>query len=564
MGVFLEISLILVLAVVLAAGVLALKQPPLIGYIITGLLVGSGIINLVHSPQTIELFSKLGITVLLFIVGLHLTPGAIKEIGRKAVLLGIGQMFFSTSSVMLVFWVLGYSLFVSFFLGLLLSFSSTIVVLKLLSDKNDEHSLYGRLSVGLLLVQDIFAVLALFLIPALFSNGTATELFLRMAFLFLRGVTLLFLLWLVGKYILPPLFSFVAYSQELLFLLAIAWGVGLASIFYIYGFSLEAGALVAGVLLSTTEFAPEIAARSRSLRDFFLVLFFVLLGSMVDLGAIVGLLPLALLLLFLVIIVKPLIIVFLLNLLGFKRRVAFLVGIGMSQISEFSLILAKAGADYHYLSRSEFSLVTLIGAISITVSTYLILYAERLYPLFSPVLSLILPRSNRKPKTEEAEVEAILFGYHRVGHQFVDSFKRKGWKFLVVDFDPQAIARLQKRDIPHCYGDAQDVEFLAELGLRKVKFILSTIPDFETNKLLIKTVRRINKKAVVIVISHNADQAAQLYQEGASYVIMPHYVGADYASIMIRRFGTDLLEFKRARQRHLRQLRKHYLNREEE
>lgn len=559
MEIFLEISFILALAAFLGALVFVFKQPPLIGYLIAGLLVGSLGEGLIHSPQTLELFSKLGITLLLFIVGIHLTPQAIKDVGKESIILGVGQMVLSVLLGVAVSRLLGYSLGVGFFLGILLSFSSTIVVLKLLSDKSDEYSLYGRISIGLLLVQDVFAVLSLFLLPVFWSTTANLSFLFQFLSLVLRGTVLIFVLWLVGRYLLPPLFSFVAYSQELLFLWAITWGMASASLFFVFGFSLEAGALWAGVLVSTTEFAQEIAARSRPLRDFFLVLFFILLGFGIRFREVIVLLPQALPLLLLVMILKPLIVAFLLNILGFEKRVAFLSGITMSQISEFSLILAKAGVDYRYISNQEASLITLVALISITSSTYLILHLEKLYSMFSPFLSRILPLNNRREKAAGGDYEAVLFGYHRVGHQFVEAFKKRGLRFLVVDFNPQAIARLQKARIPHQYGDAQDVQFLEELRLEKVKLLISTVPDFETNRLLIRTLRRVNKKAVAIVIAHQAADAACFYKEGASFVVMPHYMGADYASSLIKKLGTDLRGFENLGRRHLSHLKKHYL-----
>ncbi|MEX0919573.1 MAG: cation:proton antiporter, partial [Candidatus Saccharimonadales bacterium] len=289
MDVFVEISLILVVATLIAALMQLLRQPLIIGHIITGLIVGPTVLDLVHSAETVELFSHMGIALLLFIIGLGLNPRVIKEVGKIAVMTGVGQILFTSTIGFLVAQALGFSAAHSVYIALGLSFSSTIIILKLLSDRKDTHRLYGKIATGFLLVQDIVAVMALVAVTALGQDQSLGE---AMTSTLLSGAAFIGGIVLVSIYVLPHLQKFLSRSQEFLFLFAIGWGFGVASLAYAIGFSIEIGALAAGVALASSPYAFEVASKMRPLRDFFIVLFFIILGAELDIMSIgSGLLP---------------------------------------------------------------------------------------------------------------------------------------------------------------------------------------------------------------------------------------------------------------------------------
>ena len=286
MDIFIEISLILIITTLIATVFRLLKQPLVVGYLVSGIIVGPYMLNILKSGEQVELFSKLGIAVLLFIVGLSLNPDTIKETGKPALVTGIGQILFTSVIGFGLIRMLGYSNIVALYGSIALTFSSTIIILKLLSDRGDLGSLYGKVSIGFLLVQDIVATLLLIIVPlvgsAAASGGTGTvATFLKLAGF---GVIASIVLYGIAKYILPKFSDYLAKSSELLFIFAISWGLVLATIFYKIGFSIEIGALIAGVTLSASKYAYEISSRMRPLRDFFIVMFFVLLGSHLVLG----------------------------------------------------------------------------------------------------------------------------------------------------------------------------------------------------------------------------------------------------------------------------------------
>ena len=552
-----ELSLILALAAGISLLMRVFKQPLIVGYILTGLIAGPYLLNLVHSSPTLEVFSELGVTALLFIVGLNLSPLIVREVGKTSLILGLGQLISTSVLGFLLCRILGYNPTVSLYLATTLTFSSTIITLKLLSDKGDTEKLYGKLSIGILLIQDVAAMVALLLIPALAENTLPTELILSSATIILKAAILIGALYWVGAKVLAKLSNFGAQSQELLFLFSVAWGIGLAALFHYLGFFPEIGALTAGVSLSATPYAVEISSRMKPIRDLFVVLFFVLLGSQLTLRDPRGMLITAGVLSLFVLLVKPILVFLATNILGHTKKTSFLVALGGNQIGEFSFIIAALGVSVGHLSQDILALVTLVGLVTIAASTYLTLGANQIYARISPLLGILELRKNKTSTAEEGQIyDTLLFGYHRVGRDFVEAFKNLGRRFLVVDFNPETARNLQNEGIPFKYGDATDAGFLEELHLKKVGLVVSTIPDFEANLFLVGEVRIANPRAVLIVISQNVSESQALYQKGATYVIMPHYLGAQHAVKLITEFNTDLGKYAQEKEKHLRYLQK--------
>jgi len=534
MDIFTEISLIIVIAATVAGFMHLLRQPLIIGHIITGLIVGPYVFNILHSAEVINVFSELGIALLLFIVGLGLNPKLIKEVGYISAVTGLGQVIFTSMFGFLIASFLGFSQTASIYIAIALTFSSTIIIVKLLSDKQDLQKLYGKIALGFLLVQDIIATLILIIVSALSGGGSVSQLISAIA---VQGIILIFLSVFVSIYILPYLSAFFARSQEFLFLFAIAWGLGLATVFRLCGFSIEIGALVAGITLSLSPYHMEISSKMKPLRDFFIILFFILLGSKMAINDMGSIITPALIFSFFVLIGNPLIVMALMGIFGYNKKTGFLAGLTVAQISEFSLILIILGVKLGHVNEQVLSLVTFVGLITIATSTYLILYAEKIYTWLAPVLSIFERRHTHLENKQTASCEIILFGHNRIGYDFISAFNVLKKNFLVVDFDPQIIKYLRDKQINCRYGDVDDVEFLEELRLAKIKMAVSTIPELKTNALLVAQIRAVNQKAVIITIAHSIKDAERLYKLGATYVILPHFLGGQYAADLIARYG---------------------------
>lgn len=558
MHIFIEIGIILAIATVVSALMRLLRQPLVVGYILSGVIVGPYFLNILTSTEYIELFSKLGIAILLFIVGLSLKPDIIREVGKVSLVTGLGQIIFTSLIGFFLIRALGFDDTASLYGAIALTFSSTIIILKLLSDKGDLDKLYGKISIGFLLVQDVVATIIL-LFVSLWTSSTNVNTGQSPLLIFLKVGAFFVILYLLGRYVLPRLSTFLAKSQESLFLFSITWGLGLSALFYNFGFSLEIGALVAGVSLAVSPFAQEISSRMKPLRDFFIVLFFVLLGSQIIITSIGTIIVPAIILSIFVLIGNPIIVVILMNILGYKSRTGFMAGLTVAQISEFSLILMALGLASGHLNQEIVSLITLVGVVTIAGSTYLILYADKIYPKVKGFLSLIEFRKTNT-KQEETEVKEdysmIIFGYDRVGYDFVNIAEKMKNKHLVVDFDPSSINKLERHGVPYRFGDAEDVNFLEEINVAKAEMVISTIPDFKTNLNLVSYYHNHNPEGIIMVISHNIQHTKELYKKGASFVVMPHYLGASYASQMIETHGNEKSAFEKKKKEHLEYLEK--------
>jgi len=554
MEILIELGVIIAITVLIAFIMRLLKQPLIIGYILSGIIVGPYLLNIVSSPGTMGVFAHMGVALLLFIVGLNLNPKIIKDVGKVSLITGIGQVLFTSVIGFFICISLDFSLITSVYIAVALTFSSTIIIMKLLSDKSAMGTLYGKISIGFLIVQDIIAMLILMVISSVPEGVQAGALIYKTILL---GIGVLAGVILFGIYLLPKITKAIAKSQELLLLFSIGWCFILSAIFYSLNFSMEIGALLAGITLSLSPYRYEISSKMRPLRDFFVILFFVLLGSqMVFTNMAKFIYPIILLSGF-ILIGNPLIVMVLMGALGYTKRNSFMAGLTVAQISEFSLILIALGVKMGHLTNDILSIVTVIGLITIAGSSYMIIHSNKLYSYLSKYLKIFERKGHKidEHKYHESEdYKIILFGYNRIGYDLLKSFKKTKKKFLVVDYDPETIINLAKEGVNCRYGDVSDFELLNELNLKGVKMIYSTIPDFDTNVVLINKIREVNNKVIIIVVSHQIDEAMKLYNQGATYVIMPHFLGGHHASTLIEKYGFNINSFLKQKISHMEYL----------
>jgi len=552
---FIELSMIIILAVGISGIMKLLRQPIIIGYIITGILAGPLLLNIVKSTDMVAAFSHFGIVFLLFVAGLSLNPRVMKSVGKVSLITGVGQVLFTTLIGFFIAKFLGFSDIAALYISIALTFSSTIIIVKLLSDKGDLQTLYGRISVGFLIVQDVVAVLILMIISS--STGGYDILSVTIETV-LIGVGLLSFIVLFGIFALPRIIKAVAKSQEFLLLFSMGWLFSLAIIFGHLNFSIEIGALLAGIMLSVSPYHYEIKLKMNVLRDFFILFFFVLLGSqMVFMNISEFLLPIVVFSMF-ILVGNPLIVMILMGLLKYTKRNGFLAGLTVAQISEFSLILVALGVKVGHVSNEILSMITATGLITIFGSTYLIIHANKLYSHVSKYLG-VFERVGKKidehiyQRGEHYDI--ILFGCNRMGFSLLESIGNLKKKFLVIDNNPEIITDLSKDGYECRYGDANDTELLNELNFSRAKMAISTIPDVETNLLLLRKVRESNKNAIIIIVSHQIEEALKLYENGATYVIMPYFLGGQHASTLIQKYGMNLNEFLKEKAKHTNHLK---------
>lgn len=548
-GVFAQLSFVLVIAAAIAFAMRLLKQPLIVGYIVTGIIVGPGLLSLVSDKEAFDAFSEIGIALLLFIIGLELSMGVIKKLGKPVFLTAASILFTIGTIGFLVGSAFQFTFVESLLVGLAMFFSSTIIIAKVLSDKKEITRLNGQIAIGVILLDDIVATFALLFVAAN-KAGHALSGF-EIAVLVLKGILVTAILAFLSVKVLPKVTKYMAKSQELLFLFALAWGFGVATLINYVGFSIEIGALFAGVALAHLPYAGQIGARLKPLRDFFVILFFISLGEHMQLSNLATAILPAIALSLIVLILKPLVVMVSLGLLGYTRRTSFKTGINLSQISEFSIILIVLAASTGVVSGMISAIITLVALITITVSAYLMQYDNLIYRKLEKHLSMF-ERATAADKQKAAKrYPLVLIGYQNGGHQYLKTFRSLKKRFVVVDYNPDAIDELERANIDYLYGDVTDPELLAEINMDAVKLIVNTIGDHDVNVGFVRYVRRRNDSAVIVCYSSNYSEAAELYKLGVSYVMLPHFIGSERLSNFISTHGISRESFDGYREKHM-------------
>ncbi|MBI2208477.1 cation:proton antiporter [Candidatus Woesearchaeota archaeon] len=551
-----DIGFVIIIATVFAYFARLLKQPLIPAYILAGVIIGP-VLGLITNTEIITTLSEIGIAFLLFIVGLEIDVRKLRHVGFVASFGGIIQIVSTFAIAFIISLLLGFFVLESVYIGLIIALSSTMVVVKLLSDKKEVDTLHGKIIIGILLIQDIAAIIALSILV-----GLGKFSFIILLFSLIKGIAALIVAIAISKYIFPSVFGFAAKSQELLFISAVALSFLYAIAFNYLGFSIAIGAFIAGVSLANLPYSLEVIGKIKSLRDFFSVMFFVSLGMALLLGSFDAIIKPFAILLLLVIIIKPLIIIFTTAFFGYKKRTAFLTSISLAQVSEFSLIIAAQGLLLGHVSQEIFSLTVMLAIITLIFTTYFVKFDDSIYKSISKYLDIFDRFSENRegleymPRDKRAEI--ILCGYNRIGYGIVKTLRKMKKKLLVVDFNPETIKSLIKEKVPALYGDIGDIEILERLGFKRARMVISTIPTKIDNKLLIMTAKKENKKIIVFVTASQINEALELYDAGADYVVLPHFLGGEHLSLLIEDFTSNINRIIEHKIRHIKELRERH------
>ncbi|MCC5876268.1 MAG: cation:proton antiporter, partial [Candidatus Sumerlaeia bacterium] len=467
--------------------------------------------------------------------GLKLDVNMIRTMGPVALATGLGQVIFTSFFGFLIAKGWGMETIPALYVAFALTYSSTIIIVKLLSDKKEIDSLHGRIAIGFLIVQDIMVILTMIGLSALGAGTGAEESITREIMrVAIAGVLFLLGVFLVMRYILPHVLVQLARSSELLVLFSVAWAVSLAALSDYLGFSKEVGAFLAGVSIGSSPFRESIGGRLSSLRDFLLLYFFIYLGSQLDLGLLGAQLLLASIFSIFVLVGNPIIVMVIMGFMGFRKRTSFLAGLAVAQISEFSLILAALGMSLGHLDSENMGLITLVGLITIGLSTYMIIYSAPLYRFLSPWLGIFErkdPYREREGATGDDvdKPDIILLGLGDYGAHIAKRLLNRGNKVLGVDFDPQTIHRWDHPDIHVVYGDAEDPELLEHLPMSEAHWIVSTVPSRDANLLLFKLIRSRYPETRFVATARSEDEVNEYLREGIDVVLNPYEDAAEQA-----------------------------------
>jgi Kef-type K+ transport system membrane component KefB len=535
---FNEIAVVVVLAALAGILMIKLKQPSILGYILAGLILTLAGNITVESLTAINSLSSIGIALLLFLVGLEMNPDKLRHLGWNIVLIGLLQTSLSVFLAFIMVKLLGFASIPALYIALALSFSSTIIAIKALSEKKDLASLYGRLVIGVMLVEDFIAILTLIFLSGL-AGGASSDIIVDFFTTLFKGFAFLGLTILISRF-MPKILELVDTRRETLFLFSLAWGIGMAALAAsrFVGLGLEVGGFLAGLALSKSAEHYEIASLLRWLRDFFVVLFFVILGTKMAAGGISGNWGTAAIITLFVVLVNPLITMLTMRLFGYKGRVAFFAGITTAQISEFSLVVMMKGGEIGHLAGKDVSLVTFVAVVSIVVSSYFMIHGEAIYKRFKKFISMVAGYSSLKKigeQVEKLESHIVLIGADRLGQNVLSALEEIGQKFTVIDFDPHRARRLLKRGINVLCGDATDEEIQETAGFPEAKLIISTAPVFEDNVVIFRSAKRVNPRVKVILTADREWEGRELYKMGADYVVLPHFLGGEHLAAAIKR-----------------------------
>ncbi|MEB3371326.1 cation:proton antiporter [Saccharopolyspora mangrovi] len=534
-----------VLAIGAAAGVLAIRlhQPLIVAFIGVGILVGPTGTGWVTGEGTIELLATLGIAILLFLVGLRLDPHLIRTTGSVALVTGLGQVVFTALLGYLIASALGMDLVPALYVAIALTFSSTIIVVKLLSDRGDLEHLHGRIAVGFLIVQDIVVILVMIALSA-FGQRTGAGMALDVALVFGKGTALLAGIAVLMYYVLPVLLHQIARSQELLVLFGVAYAVSIAAASEQLGFNSEVGAFLAGISLAGTPYRDALGARLVSLRDFLLLFFFLNLGANLEFDDVGRQLGEAAALSAFVLLAHSLIVMAIMTMMRYPVRVAFLTGLAVSQISEFSLIVAALGLELGHIDNTTVSIITVVGLVTIGGSSYLIQYSHRIYDRLERVLLVFERGSTRAdPTNSETEFDGVVYGLGRFGGHVAGLLGRAGHRVLAVDFDPHRVASTSAEGVTAVHGSAEDAYLLELLSLSRARFVISTIPLLETNAALLHGLRQHDYGGKIALTAHTRHDSEQLRAAGVDIVLEPFTdaarAAADVLHELVRDDGED-------------------------
>ncbi len=574
-----SISISILVATLVGCLAVLLKQPLILAYIVGGVIIGPQIgFAWVRNQSDIETIAEIGLILLLFMIGLELDLKKIRESGRSLIVTGVLQFILCVSLAFGFLLLLGFSLTAAgaeyrilgvplrggpydlLYLAACLGLSSTTIVVKLLYEKFELDTLAGRLTVGVLIFQDLWAIVLLGLQPNLSQPQVGIILVS-----FAKGGLLVAVSLLLSKYGLGFIFQRIAKLPELVLVASLGWCFFMAGLANYLGLSMEMGALIAGVAISTFPYNLDIIGKIINIRDFFITLFFVALGMVIPNPLHKpGLFALALLLAGFLMLTRFLTVFPLLYWLGNGNRVSLLTSINLSQLSEFSLVLAVMGAkaDYGHIGSDTLTLIIFIFVVTSIASTYMIKGSHSLQAVLSRGAERLGFRPLREERREEAAAEhkdVAVLGFFRVASALVAHLEQTRPELLqhlvVVDFNPEVYRGLRARGVKVVYGDISNLQTLHHAGLEHVRVVLSTITDDilvgTDNLKIINAVRPLAPQARIIVSAHSAFQALKLYQAGADYVLLPHEAAAlrleAVLEVLLRGEGETLREAEMAR-----------------
>ncbi|MBI4321223.1 MAG: cation:proton antiporter [Chloroflexi bacterium] len=548
----LVVDLVLAVGAALVGGVIAnrLRQPVVLGYLIAGIAIGPFTPGPVGDVHRVQVMAEMGVAFLMFALGAEVSLGQLRDIRKVAVFGGIAQILLTIGVGTLIGPVIGLDFVGSIFLGSLIALSSTMVAMKILISRGELGALHGRIALGFLIVQDISVVPMVVIFPAL--AGQNVDLVPALMLSVGKAAVFLIATYYLGTRLVPWILHRVAAtrSRELFLLTIVSLALGTALGTYSLGLSLAFGAFIAGLVVSESDFSHQIVAEVLPLRDIFATIFFVSVGMLINPLFLLENVPTILLLVAAVVVGKFLICLALPVVFGYSGKTAVYSALALIQIGEFSFVLAKLGVDKGLVPDHVYSL-TLAGALVTILLTplgmYLAPFTVKLFQSLPVVRQYFLGTVEvyDGARSDKPSNHVVILGYGDIGRELADALERRGFKYVVVEYNPHTIELLRQKGAWFIYGDASNPEVLAHANLPKAKFLAITLPDFTAAEVAVRNARRIDPKLDIFVRAHSEDHVTAFRAAGADSVVRPEFeAGLEFIRHAMHRYGVTSTEIQ--------------------
>lgn len=534
-----DFAILFLTIVVFSFLVKVIKQPIIIGYVLAGLFFSFMITDPSRSGQIIIL-SDLGIMFLLFLMGLEFDLKSLKHLGKDILIVTAIQSVIFFGIAFALGLAFGFDLVTCIYIGILFMFSSTLLVAKWINDKKESGTLYGKIALGTLIVQDVIAIIALSFLSVIQEKSI-----IKIVIAPLTGIALLLIVVLFARYFLNHLFRIAVRFPELLFI----FSLGICFLFVIIapllGYSETIGAFLAGLVIANTLYKNEVYTRLKPLIIFFNMLFFVGLGFQINVGLSLKLVVFIIILCLLSLVIKPIVIYWTLKKRGYDLKTAVITGLNLAQLSEFGIIIIAGGVTSGVVGKEIGAIAIISIILTMICSSYLIKYDKIIFKKFEPHLRKLderfIPKKAMDSNFEKIlEYNVIFFGYHDIGKELFAKMSSMGKKVLVIESDPSNIEAMKKEGIPYMYNSINNHDFFDNISFSKADLVISSLIDIEDNKIIIKHAKESNSKSTVILSAKNLKDSLELYNFGADYVICPTYLNEQQVSIVLYDYATDI------------------------
>ncbi|WP_226042569.1 cation:proton antiporter [Natrinema sp. DC36] len=534
-----DFAVIIITAVLLSYLARLTGQPTIVAYIFTGLVLGPVFLDVVSQSELVVLMSELGLGFLLFLIGMKMRIDDIREILRPIINIAIWQTILQTALAFVVAFALGFTLLETTVIALATVFGATPIIVKLLSDKDELATLPGKIDVGVLIIQDIYLVILLAVLSAeSLSNPQEIAVSVGTILLLMGGVGIIS--YLSARYLLPSLFRAVAEDRRAFFIVGIAW----AFVFILgteqLNLSLEVGAFLAGLSLAQVPYTSELTERVRPITDFFMVVFFTSIGLQLAADSLLAYWVEALIASAALMVGNFLIIFYLIDREQFTPETSFIGSLNMAQVSEFSLVVGALAVTRGFIDASILGYLSLMAIVTMSLSTYLINYNYQIYERVKPYLARFESEEKRDVDLHVYQDHAVVVGYDEIIRTALPLLQEHFGDVVVVDRNPAHAEVHQSADYEYIYGDFKHGEIRSGAGLKRAAFVLSSTVEPDINRILLE---EIGDDTVVFAEAESTEDAADLYDRGAHYVILSTALTSEKLTDHLRLYFNESEEF---------------------